>query len=123
MLPGSVTSCRTARASNDLNDPIPGMERFRSLVDVDHPYPLTYVEQLMLTEATVEIGTACYAGALMLQAMGLGGWMFDGITPLSVLGASGDPKVPGLGFRYDTTVAAANPTGLPGSSRVFVSSD
>ena len=37
----------------------------------------------------------------MLQAMGVGGWMYDGINPFSVLGASGDPEVPGLGFRYD----------------------
>jgi hypothetical protein len=96
--------------------PIPGIERFRSLVDVDNPYPLTYVEQLTLTEATAEISTACYAGMLMLQAMGLGGWMFDGITPLSILGASGDPEVPGLGFRYDTDKRwpLPNVTGLPG---------
>ena len=38
---------------------------------------------------------------LTLQAMGLGGWMFDGIDRFSMLGASGDPEVPGLGFRYD----------------------
>lgn len=37
----------------------------------------------------------------MLQAMGLGGWMFDGIDPFAMLGASGDPRAPGLGFRYD----------------------
>ena len=95
---------------------IPGLERFSSLVDLKNPYPLSYVEQLTLTEATVEIGTACYAGMLMLQAMGLGGWMFDGITPLSVLGASGDPNVPGLGFRADTDTrfVLPNPTGLEG---------
>jgi hypothetical protein len=33
--------------------------------------------------------------------MGLGGWMYDGVNRLSVLGASGDPNVPGLGFRFD----------------------
>ena len=50
----------------------------------------------------------------MLQAMGLGGWMFDGIDRLTMLGASGDPDVPGLGFRYDTDErwALPNPTGL-----------
>lgn len=37
----------------------------------------------------------------MLQAMGLGGWMFNGIDPFAMLGAGGDPAVPGLGFRYD----------------------
>jgi hypothetical protein len=103
--------------ADDVNkDPIPGMDRFSDLVDLKNPYPLTVVEQLSLTEATVEIGTACYAGALMLQAMGLGGWMFDGINPLSVLGASGDPQVPGLGFRFDTDPrwSVPNPTGLTG---------
>jgi hypothetical protein len=50
----------------------------------------------------------------MLQAIGLGGWMFDGIDPFSLLGASGDPQVPGLRFRYDTNDRwpYPNPTGL-----------
>lgn len=39
---------------------------------------------------------------LILQAMGLGGRMYTGMNWLLILGASGDPKVPGLGFRYDT---------------------
>jgi len=95
---------------------IPGLERFRHLVDVDNPYPLTFVEQYSLTECTAELSTSCYAGMLMLQAMGLGGWMFDGIDRHTILGAIGDPKVPGLGFRYDTDErwAIPNPTGLPG---------
>ncbi len=95
---------------------IPGIERFRHLIDVDKPMPLTFFEQYMLTEATVELGTCCYAGMLMLQAMGLGGWMFDGIDRNVILGASGDPQVPGLGFRYDTDErwSIPNPTGLPG---------
>jgi hypothetical protein len=95
---------------------IPGIERFRSLVNVDEPFPLSYIEQYMLTEATVEIGTSCYAGMLMLQAMGLGGWMFDGIDRHTTLGATGDPNVPGFGFRYDTDErwSIPNVTGLPG---------
>jgi hypothetical protein len=95
---------------------VPGIEQFKELVDVENPYPLTFVEQLTLNEATVEIATSCYAGMLMLQAMGLGGWMFDGISPFSVLGASGDPEVPGLGFRYDTDDRwpLPNATGLAG---------
>jgi len=102
---------------DDINkNPIPGMEKFSALVDVKNPYPLTYVEQLSLAEVTAELSTVCYAGALMLQAMGLGGWMFDGITPMSVLGASGDPEMPGLGFRYDMDERwpLPNITGLPG---------
>ncbi|MEW5796674.1 MAG: hypothetical protein AB1772_09995 [Candidatus Zixiibacteriota bacterium] len=102
---------------DDINHtPIPELQKFSALVDTRNPYPLTFLEQLVLTEATVETGTACYAGALMLQAIGLGGWMFDGITPFSVLGASGDPEVPGLGFRFDTDSrwSLPNATGLPG---------
>jgi hypothetical protein len=96
--------------------PVPGIERFKDLVDIDNPYPLSFLEQLALTETTVEIATSCYAGMLTLQALGLGGWMFDGISPLSVLGASGDPDVPGLGFRFDKDDrwGLPNVTGLAG---------
>lgn len=40
--------------------------------------------------------------------------MFNGIDPFSVLGASGTPDVPGLGFRFDTNNRwpYPNPTGL-----------
>lgn len=98
------------------NEPVPGIEKFRDLVDVENPYPLSYIEQLCLTEVTVELSTACYSGALMLQAMGLGGWMYDGINQFSVLGASGDPDVPGLGFRFDMLPNQPLPhvTGLEG---------
>ncbi len=96
--------------------PIPGLEKFKSLVDVEAPVPMTFVDQYTLTELTAELATAAYAGALMQQALGLGGWMFDGLDRLSILGASGNPEVPGLGFRYDTDPrwALPNPTGLPG---------
>lgn len=102
---------------DDINRrPIPGMEQFREIVDVDNPYPLTFVDQYSLTECSAELATSCYAGMLMQQALGLGGWMFDGIDRLSMLGASGDPAVPGLGFRYDTDERwpMPNPTGLEG---------
>jgi hypothetical protein len=103
--------------TDDVNrEPIPGLERFGNLVNLEEPLPLTFCEQVTLGECSVEVATGCYAGALMLQAVGLGGWMFDGLNPLAVLGASGDPKVPGLGFRYqeDERWAMPNPTGLPG---------
>ncbi|RXE55591.1 hypothetical protein ABH15_04815 [Methanoculleus taiwanensis] len=95
---------------------IGGMEQYRHLCDVDNPLPLTFLEQTSLAELTAELSTACYAGMLMLQATGLGGWMYDGIDPYSILGASGNPAVPGLGFRYDTDErwSLPNPTGLPG---------
>jgi hypothetical protein len=96
---------------------IEGLERFSQLIDKDKdPFPLTYVEQMALTECSAELATSCYAGMLMIQAMGLGGWMFDGINRHAVLGASGNSDVPGLGFQYDTDErwSIPNPTGLPG---------
>src|SRR5918992_1578910 len=102
---------------DDVNDrKIPGLEEFSGLIDVEEPFPLTFTEQYGLTEATAELATACYAGVLMLQAMGLGGWMFDGIDRFSMLGASGNPDVPGLGFRYDEDErwSTPNPTGREG---------
>jgi hypothetical protein len=102
---------------DDLNDRrIPGIEEFSDLVDLEEPMPLTFFDQYTISEAVAELATSCYAGVLMLQAMGLGGWMFDGIDRFTVLGASGDPEVPGLGFRYDTDERwpLPNPTGLEG---------
>ncbi|MEJ2589468.1 MAG: hypothetical protein P8165_18175 [Deltaproteobacteria bacterium] len=95
---------------------IPGIDRFKSSVDVDNFWPLTFVEQWSVAEVTAELSTSCYAGMLMLQAMGLGGWLFNGMDPFAVLGASGDRDVPGLGFRYDQNDEwpYPNPTGLEG---------
>ena len=98
------------------NQPVPGIKAFKKLVDVENPYPLSFVEQQAMAEVTVELSTACYSGALILQAMGLGGWMYDGLNPFSILGASGDPDVPGLGFRFDIIKGSPLPhvTGLEG---------
>jgi hypothetical protein len=95
---------------------LPGLEQFKDIVDIDNTWPITFVEQWSLSELTVELGASCYAGVLMLQAMGLGGWMFNGVDPFAMLGASGDPEVPGLGFRYDEDDRwpYPNPTGLEG---------
>ena len=96
--------------------PIPGIEKFANMVDPNNPVPLTVLEQGSLPEISAEFSTSCYAGMLMLQAMGLGGYMYQGIDRHTILGASGDPAVPGLGFRYDTDErwTLPNPTGLPG---------
>jgi hypothetical protein len=100
---------------------IPGLEAFAGLADLSEPMPLTFFDQYMLTEAVAELATCCYAGVLMLQAMGLGGWMYDGIDRFTMLGASGDPEVPGLGFRYDQDErwSVPNPTGLEGVYEAF----
>jgi len=102
---------------DDLNKTtIPGLDRYRHLYDETAMLPLSIVERDSLIESSTELVLSCYAGTLMLQAMGLGGWMFNGIDPLSVLGASGDPQVSGLGFRYDVDErwVLPNPTGLKG---------
>ncbi len=95
---------------------IPGLEKFTHRLNMEVAYPLTFVEQIAMTDVATETGTACYAGALMLQALGLGGWMYTGINPFVVLGASGDPAVPGLGFRFQMLEGDPLPhiTGLPG---------
>jgi hypothetical protein len=93
---------------------IPGIEKFSNIVDVNRALPLTETEQVSLAEITAELSTSCYAGVLMLQALGLGGWMYNGLDRHTILGASGDPNIPGLGFRYDTNErwSVPNPTGL-----------
>lgn len=98
------------------NEKIKGLQKFSKLVNVDSPFPLTFVEQYGLAEVIAETSTSCYAGMLMLQAMGLGGWMFDGIDRFTMLGASGNPEVPGLGFHVDTNNnwSTPNATGLDG---------
>jgi len=108
--------------TDDINlRPVPGIEKFKDMVDTNNTWPLTFVEQWSMAELTAELSTACYAGVLMLQAMGLGGWMFNGLDPFAVMGASGNPDVPGLGFRYDTNEkwSYPNPTGLDGIMEGF----
>lgn len=103
--------------TDDINKcPIPGLEKFNNYIDMNSLYPLTLVEQLTYGEATVELSTSCFAGTLLLQAMGLGGWMYDGVNPLSILGVTGDPRNTGFGFRSDFREDwnFPNPTGLMG---------
>ncbi|TLD41990.1 MAG: hypothetical protein JETT_1779 [Candidatus Jettenia ecosi] len=100
---------------------IPGVEKFKNIVDVNNVWPLTFVEQWSLAELTAELSASCYAGTLILQAMGLGGWMFNGLDPFSVLGTNSNAGVPGLGFRYDSDKRwpYPNPTGLEGVMEGF----
>lgn len=102
---------------DDVHDrAVPGIDEYRDIVDVNNVWPITFVEQVSLSELTAEMAMSCYAGALMLQAMGLGGWVFNGIDPFALLGASEEPEVPGLGFRYDMDESRPYPnvTGLTG---------
>lgn len=87
---------------------IPGVERFSALPHADDPIPLSFVEQYTLTEASAELAVAANNGVLALQALGLGGWIYDGLNRLSVLEA--------LGFVADADERwpFPNVTGLPG---------
>jgi hypothetical protein len=53
---------------------------------------------------------------LTMQAMGLGGLYFNGLEPLSILGAFAGDGIKGLGFRFveDERWTAPNPVGLDG---------
>lgn len=108
---------------DDINDrPIPGVEKYaHRLSHADDPQPLSFVEQYSLAEASAELMSATYAGHLGLGAIGLGGWSFDGLDRLSVLGATGEEGIPGLGFRYDEDDrwSLPNPTGLDGFFESF----
>jgi hypothetical protein len=95
---------------------IPGTQNFSALPHADDPIPLSFVEQYTLTEASAELAIAANNGMLALQALGLGGWIYDGLNRLSVLGGSGDPRAPGVGFVSDDDESwpFPNVTGLPG---------
>lgn len=105
------------RVVDDISgQPIRGLEPFSDLFDPDIKKPLSFVETHAVAQASVELATATYAGALALGPLGLGGWSFDGIDFFGILGASGRSDYPGLGFRFDADAGWATPnvTGLPG---------
>lgn len=62
--------------------------------------PLTVVEDKSRISTTAELTTAAYNIHLVMQAMGLGGWLFSGINQLSLLGAYSESGIPGFGFRF-----------------------
>jgi hypothetical protein len=74
------------------------------------------IEQSTLTTGAIELGLICQNIVLVMQALGLGGWMFTGLNAPSLLGAFASEGIPGLGFRFthDPTWSAPNPVGLDG---------
>jgi hypothetical protein len=108
---------RGARVYDDIHhQPFPELDAFEDVLDLGETWPLSSVEQEGLAFAAAEQAMACQNGMLVLQTMGLGSWIFSGMDQLAVLGASGDPSAPGLGFRFDRDErwAVPNVTGLPG---------
>ena len=81
------------------------------------PYPLSLLERSVAQQfVAVEQALMLQNMYLVLQAMGLGGWMFGTGSPLIVLGGT---SLPGLSFRFDHPPAGSknglpNPVGLDG---------
>ena len=86
------------------------------LLDPQKKYPLSYLEQYILSCSAVEMGDMGHNIALALQTIGLGGWFFSGISPFALLGAAAGNGIPGLGFRFETNPkwGVPNPLGLDG---------
>jgi len=100
------------------NRPCGDLDRFvrSGLLDERKRMSIVDIEQYVLATGAVELGLICQNIVLMLQAMGLGGWMYTGINPPSVLGAFATDGIPGLGFRFTRNAdwTAPNPVGLDG---------
>ncbi len=86
------------------------------LLNRDKKYPLSYMEQYLLTTCAVEMGAMGHNIALGLQALGLGGWFFSGISPFSLMGVAAAKGIDGLGFRFEKRAdwGVPNPVGLDG---------
>lgn len=79
-------------------------------------FALSHIEQVAYSTVAMELALICQNIVLMLQAIGLGGWMYTGIYPYSLLGAFADEGITGLGFRFirrDDWIFP-NPVGLDG---------
>ncbi len=71
------------------------------LLDAARKYPLSYMEQYLLTTSAVEMGIMGNNMALALQPLGLGGWFYSGVSPFSIMGAAAKAGEPGLGFTLE----------------------
>jgi hypothetical protein len=62
--------------------------------------PLAVLEASSRTSTTAELSIAAYNLQLVMQAMGLGGWLFSGINIPALLGGHASRGVPGFGFEF-----------------------
>ncbi|MBI4641185.1 MAG: hypothetical protein HY731_10855 [Candidatus Tectomicrobia bacterium] len=86
------------------------------LIDEKKPALLSVLERDVLIFTAIEVATMGHNIVLLLQAMGLGGWMYTGVNPYSAMGAFAEQGVKGLGFRFvrHDTWPLPNPVGLDG---------
>jgi len=97
-----------------LGEPGPLLEA--GVLDPALPFPIEYLEQLMLGSAVAESSLMCNNVSLVSQAIGLGGWLYSGINAFTILGAFAAEGLPGFGFRFETDPRwlTPNPVGLDG---------
>jgi hypothetical protein len=79
-------------------------------------FVLSRFEQGAYSSVAMELALVCQNIMFMMQAIGLGGWMYTGIYANSVLGAFAEQGIPGLGFRFVSREewGIPNPVGLDG---------
>jgi len=95
------------------------LDRFfkAGLLDEGKRFSLVEFEQYCLATGAMELAIVCQNMVLVMQAMGLGGWLYTGINPVSLMGAFADQGIAGLGFRFtrDPRYGVPNPVGIDGS--------
>jgi hypothetical protein len=84
----------------------------KGLLDKNKPLPLGALEKIIVSWLCAEGAMMGTLMQLAMAAMGLGGWMHGGFTPLVVMG--GTPICRGLGFRFvqGKEEPLPNPVGL-----------
>ncbi len=68
----------------------------QGMLDPELKFPLTEIENYLLSTAAAEVTIANHNIVLVLQAMGLGGWFYSGINPTSLLGGAAEEGIPAL---------------------------
>ncbi|MEM3734792.1 MAG: hypothetical protein QW158_07590 [Nitrososphaerales archaeon] len=86
----------------------------KGLIRKTSSVPLSYIEKLFLQAMAVESGFIIQNMMLMAEALGVGGWVFSGMSPSVIMG--GTPLSKGLGFRFviGKLSSLPNPVGIDG---------
>jgi hypothetical protein len=86
----------------------------KGLLDKNKPLPLGALEKIIVSWLCAEGAMMGTLMQLAMAAMGMGGWMHGGFTPLIVMG--GTPVCRGLGFRFvqGKNEPLPNPVGIDG---------
>jgi hypothetical protein len=103
---------------HETGEPAGNLEPFvrSGLLDPEKRLPLSEFQADVHECICLELAFMGHNIVLMMQAIGLGGLYFNGLDPLSALGARADEGIAGLGFRFveDDRWVTPNPVGLDG---------